>query len=1057
MSDCCCCGLVWDFPTTPSSTTTHTTSNLSTTSKRVPMVRREINLTVQQNGVEANEKFYFLNTENEDITTRFRFPSQKCRIFGLKYKVDDGDWTIMRVEEAHKAEQTHKTAIQAGHQSVLAKNISGNIFSVEIGRLQSYEMAVIQLSYLTEMDWVGHFQHRHQLTMFPPYVPTGVSLEKYQEKLPKFSESSELPYGVFMTILFQDNNPFTADVMADTPSTGLTSDKDHQITYPRTKLDGNRDVTVKMYPTDMSTSVYSFQKGDTMYYQLNMSHRLDNIGMAELVRQKDEESRKLNKVLSEYDVVDTEELTTEPTNETTTETTTTSQNTVFIVDGSGSMGGSRIDNARQATKLAIKQLPNGSQYAVLVFGSNSGWGRLNSFYPATFQQKVTHKVSEGPYHYNISCDGCRMYPIKGDRYYRKEADMSYCQTCYFNHVGFKPEDKDRFTKMDPPEQETPPTDTNSSQWITHNDDTYTTTMKWLDDNATSDYGGTEMFVAVESVYQQISGDNNTIILITDAGIYTEEATKIKSYVQNSDVSATIFGLGIGTGNDTFFLDSLTTENNGIARHIDNSEDIKENVQRLMRCAVNGRYLRHVNFTYPKYMETSSRKPIDVYFFGEPLTFYLKTDVSNITGEETVVLNCGDIPVLKVNLAKAKPSRFDLEQVFGLTQLEQMLKYPKHYRKTSKADETDTTKITSEEYTKTVVELAKQYNVITDFTSAVLVVELPNPKGGVDLKKVDVPIGMASDFGSPDTEITSGFLGINTVGQTFRNANYQLRSTPASGFRSAGFQSGKHSKSYGRKKKSAPPTDLFQYAVMSGAFRSSEERCNSSGNTGFNLSPPTEYTEKYDDDFGNFGNDFGGSFGDFGGLSTMTRQDECERSVPSNSSSFFNSAVNAVSNLFSSSNDTKSGDNNGDESASYEDMGGHSVPATTTPVTATPKTTSSPDTTNTTASTSTVDVESLIDTLILNQKTADGSWEFNQGLCFQMVSEVSKYRSILAAILPKVEDDLLMTLIVLSYFEKHPEFYNTYRDSQLKGQEYLRNTMMDSEINIVTYRISMDMA
>ena len=92
---------------------------ITTTKKTVPLTRRDIQFTLRPTGVNITEKLLFMNTQKEDIETEFRYPMKKGRVNGLRFRVEDGDWQIMTVEEKIKAETTYNNAVSSGHQAVL--------------------------------------------------------------------------------------------------------------------------------------------------------------------------------------------------------------------------------------------------------------------------------------------------------------------------------------------------------------------------------------------------------------------------------------------------------------------------------------------------------------------------------------------------------------------------------------------------------------------------------------------------------------------------------------------------------------------------------------------------------------------------------------------------------------------------------------------------------------------------------------------------------------------------------------------------------------------------
>lgn len=686
------------------------TYGLLSNNTSVPLARREIQITLRPTGANICEKLLFMNMQKNDIETEFRYPMKKGRVNGLRFRVEDGDWQLMTVEEKVKAENKYNEAVTSGNQAALGSQLNDDVFSIKVGRLQPFELIWIEVNLYSELDWTDCYSYRHQMTMFPPYIMDEASISNYESKAPKFSEG-ELPYGIFTSFRFENTNPFTVDIVSDEIQKDLKSGENNTLDIPRTKISGTTDITVQMYPSQLIPSVNFTENDNYLYLQFSCGHNMNNIGVASVVADKMDDEQ-LKNVLAQYEVIENH-----------SETKPEDKKYVFVVDGSGSMGGSCIENASQALRIAIKQLPQNAQYMILVFGDNND-NRKNVFYP--LQANTTTPNKKG-YHPNYSCDGCNSYPIEGKRYHMKgDNDVDFDEMC-FKATG-KPIEK--FDVIDP--TNTPVTPDVTDKWVKHTDESFKHTLEWIEQNVSADYGGTEMAIAVDSVYQQLSpSDKNVIIMLTDAGIWGGQDVAIVEKVKKSEVKAEVFGLGIGSSCSMSFLEKFSNVGNGVSFHVSNSEDINDRTQRLMNCATQSQYLRNISFEVPDYVTINTKKPITSYFFGEPMNVFCQVEKSKFKGDEVLNIKSGDHVFMSLPFNKMVPSSVDLEMAFHMTYLEQLLKFPELYKN-------------SIEYNKVVIDIATKYNIVTQFTSAVVVRELTNADGNKTLEKVDIPIAIGKD-------------------------------------------------------------------------------------------------------------------------------------------------------------------------------------------------------------------------------------------------------------------------------------------------------------------------
>jgi hypothetical protein len=547
---------------------------------------------------------------------------------------------------------------------------------------------------------------------------------------------------------------------------------------------------------------------------------------------------------------------------------------------------------------------------------------------------------------------------------------------------------EKYDAIEPPVDPVKPDVTSS--WATHNDESFQTTLTWIETNVNANYGGTEMAVAVKSVYERLSSKNsNVIVMLTDAGIWGGQDTIIIEQVKNAEAKAEVFGLGIGASCSMSFLEKFTSVGNGISFHVSNSEDINDRTQRLMHCATQSQFLRNLTFEAPEYITLSTRKPVTSYFYGEPLNVFCKVEKSKFTGVEQLSLKSGDTVFMSLGFDKMVPSPVDLEMVFHMTYLDQLLKYPSLFKNNGV--------MSNEEYTKTVIEIGCKYNIVTQFTSAVLVRELKNADGSKTMQKVDIPIAIGKD-----KEQQPSYESINYLGAPMAafGAPKGMRKTKARGF-----------------------CEQESLSLAS---------CNYSSEEGDDM----DMGEMYED----AGLDYGSSFVD--GMNTVgqtlhntTQQLRSEPPAPQIGVSPFTGFMDArgdtstfglplLANATANSADVEfdSMSEGDDEPTSYKTKEQNTPP------------------------TPTFTTQQLVEKLVLSQ-LSNGSWKFDAELLQHLAKEsVDVYRKELTSV---TDEDVFMTLMVMTFFNNHPEMYSTYNKSYKSAEGFVIGNVSDYRQSTLT--------
>lgn len=658
----------------------------------VPLYHRKINADFQDYSCVIRETHYYLHRGETDIESEFRFPSKSYSIFNLRYRVEDGDWIAMQVKEKEEAQKEYTDAVNRGHQAFLAQENQEKLYSIKIGRLRKNERVVLEFSYYALLDVSEKsLNFRVPITMVPPYVRDATGAGVDTSALPKF-EWDNLPYGIKFTGSVRRaaaDSAFTVKVCERSVDSYTSAEQ--RVEIPQRELDGKRDLLIQVVPNEpirSSCTVYTNESGEK-YAQAVFA----NYGtVSELNRDATEKPRRF----------------------------------VFVIDGSGSMGGEAIEHARKAIKIAMQELPD-CEYCLAMFGSNY------RFYPdGPDRPEVRNKVV----HTRVVCDGCDQYPLTGVRYKCKQCpDYDLCGRCHANRVH----NHHTFDLMGDPEgPESLERAEQDRLWLKYTEDNRTATHKWIDTNVNANYGGTEMLNVLEAAYGRLSPRKkeyrNYLFFLTDGGVWGgDQGSRIHDIVKRYRDDVQVFTLGIGNGHAEELLDKMAYEGGGLARHVYKDSMLEETVQLLLK-AVMRPNVRNVKVVWENCdVEHTAIKERDVLFHEEPYAVFAK--VNNMNEGATVRLMSGERDVMGVSLLMSSDSFPSLlDRSYAVGQIEQLVKYPDLF----KGEKT--------ERVKRVTELGVKYQIVTPYTAAVAVRELENADGSKRLEKVEVPISKPEEFG-----------------------------------------------------------------------------------------------------------------------------------------------------------------------------------------------------------------------------------------------------------------------------------------------------------------------
>ena len=314
----------------------------------VPLLGVEVRAEVVAGHARAVVRQRYKNQESRPIEAIYTFPlPTRGAVTGFAMSVN-GRHLVGEVHEREEAVRRYDDAIAAGHGSALLEQERPNVFTANVGNLLPGEETVIEIEYVEPVHGdEGAIRWALPTLVAPRYMPGVASGDRTAHgtanpttSVPDADRISppigNTPYGLSLELVFD----LGCDVDVESPShdirvekTGSGATRRTRVSFAQREVALDRDVVVTAFPSKSAS--------DAAPLTSVVAHRTSGTGTFAVTLVPD-----LAGGLTKRDV---------------------RSDVVFVIDRSGSMGGSAIDEAKRALRLCLRQLREGDRFAIIAF------------------------------------------------------------------------------------------------------------------------------------------------------------------------------------------------------------------------------------------------------------------------------------------------------------------------------------------------------------------------------------------------------------------------------------------------------------------------------------------------------------------------------------------------------------------------------------------------------------------------------------------------------------------------------------------------------------------
>jgi Ca-activated chloride channel family protein len=297
----------------------------------VPLTGVEIEASVKDFASRVVVSQRYRNEEAQPIEAVYVFPLEDAAAVCGFEAVIDGVHVVGQVQEKEKAFETYDDALADGHGAYLLDQERPDVFTASIGNIPPGKEVLVRITYVAELELLGDaLRFALPTTVSPRYAPTedqqGVGRPPSEALNPP--RAFEVPYGLSLSVDLDMHAPIRS---VESPSHPISVETDG----PRARVRlGGREAALDRD------------------FVLNVRVAMEAGPWARLER--DAEGRHVA-MLSFRPQFDVDEAASE---------------IVFLIDRSGSMQGTSIEEARNALQLCLRSLTTKACFNIVGFGSD---------------------------------------------------------------------------------------------------------------------------------------------------------------------------------------------------------------------------------------------------------------------------------------------------------------------------------------------------------------------------------------------------------------------------------------------------------------------------------------------------------------------------------------------------------------------------------------------------------------------------------------------------------------------------------------------------------------
>lgn len=328
--------------------------------RAVPLLGVEVRAEVMAGHARAVVRQRYRNDETKPIEAVYTFPvPTRGSVTGFAMSVN-GRQLVGEVHEREEAFRRYDDAMSAGHGSALLEQERPNVFTSSVGNLLPGEETVIEIEYVEPLHGdEGAIRWSLPTLVAPRYMPGSVAGDRTAHgaadpttRVPDADRISPpigaTPYGLSLELVFDVG----CEVDVESPSHDVRSERvagpSHRtrVTFTQREVALDRDVVVTAFPRKSAfeaapiASVVAHRSAGgaagtgagAAAGTFALSLVPDLAGLAGGLKRRDHRN-----------------------------------DVVFVLDRSGSMGGSSITEAKTALRLCLRQLREGDRFAVIAF------------------------------------------------------------------------------------------------------------------------------------------------------------------------------------------------------------------------------------------------------------------------------------------------------------------------------------------------------------------------------------------------------------------------------------------------------------------------------------------------------------------------------------------------------------------------------------------------------------------------------------------------------------------------------------------------------------------